>query len=388
MKVKIRNVITDPDLQARVKMNEDLIASLTDIYKDDGTIYGKPILAWRQEDGKWLVVDGHHRLEAAKRAGVDEINITVPFNSESFAGSYTRADALRDAIYSNSRQGQRLTRADITRAVGLLLDNDPGMDVEKISKIVCRSKSVVYECIKELSSSGKLDMPETRKGKDGKERPTKYVKKLERKTPESMDAEKVGKDAPEPAPAMVSCAGGCGALVSPIYLEDLKAEGRQKDDWLEADGAWYCSEECAAKADREQKRLATKSELEELVALFPCAKCGGVPSVQVNKFNGTARISCRECGNTHGFFDPPEKAVQTWKQAYTDSLARTDAEEGEDLFLEKQAPCPECGRTPNCHWVQTRWAVFCSGENHKFEVTADTVEDARKAWDKIFKEEK
>lgn len=399
MKIKLKNIDTLPEMQARVRMDEDLIQTLESVYREKQTLYAHPILVWKQEDGRWLVIDGHHRLEAAKRAGLEEINAKEPFFPHMKAG-YGWLDAQKVSITTNARHGARLTRADVTRAVGLLLARDPAMGPEEIARVVNRSKSVVYECMRELSGSGKLTLPETRTGKDGKIRPTTYAKREVCRKPEPEDmteaparleAEEGGTDAPKPGAETVHCAGGCGKFVSRVYLEELEDSGddeKTSDDWTKTDDGWYCPD-CLEeqKEARDRKAQKMKEDLQELTALFPCAKCGGVPSVQVNRFNGTARISCRECGNTHGFFDPPEEAVECWKQAYADKLKAEDGEGGVPVLV---APCPMCGEEPTLYEMEaealeTGWVADCSGNDHRFRVYGRDEVHAVEMWNKVFK---
>ena len=405
MKLKLKNITTLPEMQARVRMDEDLIQTLESVYREKQTLYGDPILVWKQEDGRWLVIDGHHRLEAAKRAGLEEINAKEPFLPHMKDG-YGWLDAQKDSIMTNARHGARLTRADVTRAVGLLLARDPAMGPEEIARVVNRSKSVVYECMRELSGSGKLTLPETRTGKDGKIRPTTYAKREVCRKPEPEDmteaparleAEEGGTDAPKPGAETVYCAGGCGKFVSRVYLEELELEDdaeRTSADWLKVRGDWYCPECSEEKSKTNWSREELRQELLELAILFPCMECGGTPSVLVDD-HGKACVKCTECGKTDGFFVDPYDAVESWRANWESRLKYEDAENaGLCEPMKKGVPCPVCGRTPEMVQMEEDkgggWKVECAswtGEariRHFFIVHGETQEKALDMWDKIF----
>lgn len=438
-KIRLADVVVDPELQPRVQMNEELIQDLTAIYEQKKTLADCPIRVWPQDDGRFLLVDGRHRLEAARRAGVEEINAIQP---PTCGTPYDRQKAVYDAVFINAHHGLRLTRSDVSRAVELLIENAPELSVEEICAAVGRSKSVVYECLNQLSRAGKLKQPETRRGKDGKLRPTSYAKRepkpvkiemdelagldefektdelegadeldetvefdwsdameKENETPERNEAEKEGREAREPAP-MARCAGGCGRLVSSIYLEELQALGRQKDDWLERDGEWFCSEECAADetarrdgAKLKQRERELEERLEEQTILLPCPKCGGRPTVEVNLSIEAATVFCRDCGHSFGFFNPPEKAVEVWREEYARELKAETATEAETTAKAETAtdaaPCPICGEQPTIEklaWTDWRknWLITCCGEDHHFRVYGSSKSDALAVWDTIF----
>lgn len=173
MKIKLDWIQIHPDLQARVTMNEEMIGTLIPIYekvKRGEHVWTQNIVIFRDTTTKdYYLLDGHHRLEAMKRAGLTETSAEVPRNI------HTIEDALLRSLSVNSTHGENFRPADIRRAVELLLKYQPEMTVERICFHLHRGKSVIYQYVRELSSSGKLNLPETRVGKDGKKRPTKYT---------------------------------------------------------------------------------------------------------------------------------------------------------------------------------------------------------------------
>jgi len=246
------------------------------------------------------LIDGHHRFEAAKRAGLDKIPVWI-VEPESFT------EAIQMAMVANSTHPTPLSRQDIRRAVEILLKYDPSRSIEDICAILSRSKSTIYQYVRELSDAGKLELPKTRKGKDGKERPTKYA---DREPKESLESsETAERDDSGCFKKTAHCGNpGCQRMCSTVYLEELQKtpEEWEPGDWvfgnLDPEKA-YCSEDCRVyaegkvlekEADRilktaESAELAENSEPEEMedptedekssADVAPCPICGKKPNV-------------------------------------------------------------------------------------------------------------
>jgi hypothetical protein len=56
-----------------------------------------PVTVWKDEAGRWLLLDGQYRLEAARRLGRTEIKVMI------FTGS--RAEAIEFACTANAKHG-------------------------------------------------------------------------------------------------------------------------------------------------------------------------------------------------------------------------------------------------------------------------------------------
>lgn len=301
MKLKLADIHTHPDLQARVKMNEDMIETLAEVYRTaPEKVKAIEIFEFRP-DQKRYVLDGHHRLEAAKRAGLEELEVDRHFAVLNFG------IGVNDAMKANTRNGVPLSKEDIRRAVEILLKYDPKRSIEDICAILSRSKSTIYQYVRELSDAGKLELPKTRKGKDGKERPTKYA---DREPKESLESsETAERDDSGCFKKTAHCGNpGCQRMCSTVYLEELQKtpEEWEPGDWvfgnLDPEKA-YCSEDCREyaegkvlekEADRilktaESAELAEKSEPEEMedptedekssADVAPCPICGKKPNV-------------------------------------------------------------------------------------------------------------
>ncbi len=64
--------------QTKSEMSGSQIRRLTKNMKQNGFDQSKPVDAWRNpQTGRLEIQDGHHRTEAAKKAGLDEIPVQV-----------------------------------------------------------------------------------------------------------------------------------------------------------------------------------------------------------------------------------------------------------------------------------------------------------------------
>jgi hypothetical protein len=109
-KVKITDIVLDPAAQARVDLSEPVVCEYADAMKA-GDEFPAPHLVF---DGfVYYAGDGFHRIRAAERAGLVEIDAHI-----------TQGD-LRDAILisvgANANHGLRRTLEDRRKAVGMLL---------------------------------------------------------------------------------------------------------------------------------------------------------------------------------------------------------------------------------------------------------------------------
>jgi hypothetical protein len=112
--IPIEQVNCDPEVLPRDKLNQDAVQEYFEFLQVDKNLF--PRLHVVATDGEFLLVDGHHRLEAAKRAGLKEVGCFV------HPGDRRRALLLSSS--ANIRNGLGRTPEDKRRAVMKLL-NDP-----------------------------------------------------------------------------------------------------------------------------------------------------------------------------------------------------------------------------------------------------------------------
>ena len=143
MIIKISKIILDAKAQPRTELNSEIIQEYAQTWKDGSTRF-PPIVVYCNEvnfelaDNYWLA-DGWHRVNAAKVAGVKEIEADV------------RTGTLRDAILfsvsANAKHGMRRTNADKRRAVMTILqDSDWSLSSDNaIAKLCSVSQNFVSE---------------------------------------------------------------------------------------------------------------------------------------------------------------------------------------------------------------------------------------------------
>ena len=162
-------------------------------------------------DPTYFLLDGYHRLEAAKRVGKTAMIVNV-------AQVSSEADKIETALRANSQHGLPLTAEERRRAAMFLIRWYPKETLQKLARRCGVSKSTVARIRDELSQMGKLKLDGTTTGEDGKQRKQKYDKREEK-------------------PEIVKC---------PKCNKEELSTNLEKAGWVqnEKTGLWYCSEEC------------------------------------------------------------------------------------------------------------------------------------------------
>jgi len=140
MKIKVNEITIDPAVAIREGTDEDTIQRYEDNFERL-----PPVVVYKT-DTKYLLADGFHRLAAAERKGLREIDAEIREGTDSEAKEY--------AIYANLRHGKPLTREEYKKAIFRLrnlhpkpkdpkrpLPNEWG--VEKIAQAVGRDVAFV-----------------------------------------------------------------------------------------------------------------------------------------------------------------------------------------------------------------------------------------------------
>ena len=133
MEKPIADLIVDPRCQARECMDEQALAEYADAYRAGEAL---PPLGVFEVEAELVIVDGFHRHEAAKRAGV----ATLPVRT---VGKGSMADAEWHALGSNQKHGLRRTCEDKRRAVWLALDLGDDRSNREIAKHIGVSHTFV-----------------------------------------------------------------------------------------------------------------------------------------------------------------------------------------------------------------------------------------------------
>lgn len=141
-------------LQPRCKLSKAVVCDYAQLLTRGESL--PPVVVAMIEDAPYLV-DGLHRIEAAKKIGRTEID------AECFEG--TRDDALRVALAANQKHGLRPTNADKRRAVGLGLATFGQMSDQALAELCGVTDRFVAKLRR---AQGANSSPIERIGRDGK----------------------------------------------------------------------------------------------------------------------------------------------------------------------------------------------------------------------------
>lgn len=131
-----------------------------------------PILATEELQ----VLDGHHRVEAARRLRRDEIDVIIP-------PKLCSAGALEAAVSANATHGLSLSRAERNQLIDRLLSAAPHWSDRRIAAAVRVSPTTVGKRRRAWSASEPgepgvhIDHPGRRLGRDGKSYPARGANK-------------------------------------------------------------------------------------------------------------------------------------------------------------------------------------------------------------------
>ena len=160
-KILITELKLSPRLQCRAKLDEENLKDFIEALERGDEF--PPIIVFRIR-GSLYIVDGHHRLQAALKAGHTEILAVVHDG--------TWHDAVRAALAANKKHGIRLSAEDRAAAVLLATKELPGESTRAIAELCGISHRTVGRVL--LKSRGAL--PHVRKmiqGRDGKQYPAR-----------------------------------------------------------------------------------------------------------------------------------------------------------------------------------------------------------------------
>ncbi len=142
-KFKVAEIQTRPDIQVRCGMNEDAVERYADLYREGVSL--TPVSIWHDREGNLVLIDGHHRLEAAKRAGLEEID---GYDE----GTGDMSGFIEESIKANARNGLALSKADRKRAAELIYKYQPTLSVRSIADKVGLSKSLIQTIVSEVDA--------------------------------------------------------------------------------------------------------------------------------------------------------------------------------------------------------------------------------------------
>lgn len=129
MKLSISQLTIDPTIDVRQKLDEETIQRYADSFGDL-----PPVVAFKT-DGEILLADGFHRVVAAQRLGISEVEGEVKEGS--------REDALEYAAYANTRHGKPLTAEERKVAIRRLYQLHPDWGRDRVASVLgCSSWAI------------------------------------------------------------------------------------------------------------------------------------------------------------------------------------------------------------------------------------------------------
>ncbi len=175
MKLKLNDITIDENLNVRELLDEDTITRYMECFEQL-----PPIVVFETDDG-YLLADGFHRVEAAKRLEREEIEVNVMQG--------TRQAAEEHAAIANLKHGKPLTRAERGKAVEVMLKLHTERSDSWIADDMGVSKNTVAKYREELESNCQTDSCSTFITKDGRKYPReiKQPKKDEQTSDEQVD---------------------------------------------------------------------------------------------------------------------------------------------------------------------------------------------------------
>lgn len=167
--IALADVFLDRETQIRAAASEETIQRYYDVMVDIAARDKfPPILLFRDKNGRLWLVDGHHRVMSAIRRKFKTILAVIRPGS--------KADAIWEAAKLNSKNGLQLGRADVRRAVEMILMEWSDRSNRAIAEVVGCSHEYVR---KVRESTGNLLPVEKTVGRDGKSRPAKSTQRSE-----------------------------------------------------------------------------------------------------------------------------------------------------------------------------------------------------------------
>jgi len=165
----LEDLRVDGGTQSRVKLDEDVAAEYAEKMQQDphsGLVLdseGEPwpaLVVFHDGENHWLV-DGFHRLRAAKLAGIEGFQLDIKPGE--------MRDAVRLSLSVNAKHGLRRTREDKRRSIEkALADNEwVSFSDRKLGQLCAVSPRTVAAVRKELEAAGDITEQTERIGRDG-----------------------------------------------------------------------------------------------------------------------------------------------------------------------------------------------------------------------------
>ncbi|MBO5438081.1 MAG: ParB N-terminal domain-containing protein [Thermoguttaceae bacterium] len=321
-KFKVAEIQTRPDIQVRCGMNEDAVERYADLYREGVSL--TPVSIWHDRDGNLILIDGHHRLEAAKRAGLEEID---GYDE----GTGDMSGFIEESIKANARNGLALSKADRKRAAELIYKYQPTLSVRSIADKVGLSKSLIQTIVSEVD-----------------------------------------------AQTNAKCAL-CRAKVLKIYAEEKSSGWIQTFD--NGKEFWFCSEEHRAEYWAKVQERAEAARLRILEDREPDREPQEVEIPQDREPRQADCASAQKHGSVpDGHSVEDENVPEVEIPQDPDDFSNEKLAEYRKIL--KDYPCPFCGETPLIATYQDTIAIWCGSDcaMRPGTKTCSTFEEALEDW--------
>lgn len=166
-RVEIADLNLDAAINARVEINQAVVEEYKDLFRDkEETMLQVPSVpkvnplnpcVLRAKTGGFYILDGWHRVLAAKALGLDKIVVTLYGGDR----TYTLEEARVLSATVNTAHGLRRSDADKRKAVTILLTDEPGRTNDATARLAGVSPSLVAAVRREMVDAGTLTLPQT-----------------------------------------------------------------------------------------------------------------------------------------------------------------------------------------------------------------------------------
>ena len=160
--IPVDQINTTAGTQTRINIDELVVAEYAERMQE-GDIF-PPVVVFHDGNGYYLA-DGFHRVMAASRLGLEDIDADVQKG--------TRQDAVWYALGANKRNGKRMEPGDKRNAILIALREFPEKSQQEIAEQVGCSQQYVAK-VKDNTTG--CNIPPTRTDSLGRTRPTSYAK--------------------------------------------------------------------------------------------------------------------------------------------------------------------------------------------------------------------
>jgi ParB family chromosome partitioning protein len=155
-RIPLDKIVVNPEIIARVKVDEEYLATLMKSLKEDGQLH--PITVRPLPDGRYELIDGLHRVEAAKRLGWRDIEAyTIDVDEVEAKFLALKANILRRSL-EPVEEGEVIYRIMVKHGLDeKSVAEKLGVKVKWVSERLALVLKV-HEDVKKLVKEGKLSL--------------------------------------------------------------------------------------------------------------------------------------------------------------------------------------------------------------------------------------